>query len=127
MWILKNNFGNVVKKALERVPVVEIPRRIRFGLSRGAVYELKMPNTTIREYIGFCINQASRLQSYCPALGFIASARLMIPDNVLGDSGYCKTVATKIKGFPNELVIVDSDEYKSLPDELRENLFEETK
>ena len=109
----------------ERVPVVEVPRKIRFGLSRGSVYELKKPNTTAREYIGFCINLASRLQSYCPALGFIASAQLMIPDSVLEEYGYQKTVATQIKGFPDELVIVDIDEYEDLPDELRDDLFKE--
>lgn len=125
LWILKDDFKVVVRKSLERVPVVELPRRIRFGLSRGSVYELKKPNTTAREYIGFCINLASRLQSYCPDLGFIASARLMIPDSELKEYGYRKTVATKIKGFPDELVIVDALEYKVLPDELRNDLFKE--
>ena len=94
LWNLKNNFGAVVTESLEHVPVVEIPRRIRFGLSRGSVYELKKPNTTSREYIGFCINLASRLQSYCRELGFIASARLMISDSELTKHGYRKAVAT---------------------------------
>jgi len=125
LGFLKQNFDAVANKALERVPVVEIPRRIRFGLSRGTVYELKQPNTTAREYIGFCINLASRLQTYCRQLGFIASARLMIPDDVLDEYGYRKTIATQIKGFPNELVIVDSDEYRALPDEVRDDLFRE--
>ena len=87
------------------------------------MYELRRPATTAREYIGFSINQASRLQAYCPELGFIASARLMIPDTVLKENGYRKTVATKIKGFPNELVIVDSNEYDALKDDLRKELF----
>ncbi|MCH8269591.1 MAG: adenylate/guanylate cyclase domain-containing protein [Planctomycetes bacterium] len=125
LWNLKLQFEHVVRKALERVPVLEVPRRIRFGVSRGTVYELKKPHTTAREYIGFCINQASRLQSYCPDLGFIASARLMIPDSELKKHGYRKTVATQIRGFPNELVIVDSGEYESLTDELRDDLFKE--
>ncbi|MCH8970315.1 MAG: hypothetical protein IIA66_14510 [Planctomycetes bacterium] len=123
LWLLKSNFENVVKKSLELVPVVEVPRKIRFGVSRGSVYELKKPNTTAREYIGFCINLASRLQSYCPDLGFIASARLMIPDAKLEKSGYRKTVATKIRGFADEIVIVDATEYDALPVETRDNLF----
>ncbi len=47
----------------------------------------------------------------------------MIPDTVLKENGYRKTVATKIKGFPNELVIVDSNEYDALKDDLRKELF----
>lgn len=125
LWNLKKKFDVVVKKSLERVPVMEVPRRIRIGLTRGSVYELKKPNTTSREYIGFCINLASRLQIYCPNLGFIASARLMISDNELTKHGYRKVIATKIKGFPNELVIVDGDEYEDLPDDVREELFRE--
>ena len=125
LWTLKQSFSVVTKSALEHVPVVELPRKIRFGLSRGYVYELKKANTTSREYIGFCINQASRLQSYCPDLGFIASARLMIPDSELEKNGYRKVVATKIKGFPNELVIVDTNEFDSLTDESRISLFAE--
>lgn len=125
LWLLKTFFGDFANRVLDRVPVVKIPRRIRFGVSRGAVYELKKPRTTEREYIGFCINQASRLRDYCPDLGFIASARLMIPAEELKKYGYRKAVATKIRGFPNELVIVDSSEYDALPDQLRENLFKE--
>jgi hypothetical protein len=112
-----------VESALDEVPVFEVPQRIRFGLSRGAVYELQKPNTQVREYIGFCINQASRLQSYCPGLGFIASARLMIPKKSLDEHGYLQVVAKKIKGFPNEVVIVDKLEYLALPKDVREDLF----
>jgi len=119
----KENFDEVVKRTLEHVPVVEVPRRIRFGLSRGSVYELKKPGTSSREYIGFCINLASRLQNYCPGLGFIASARLLIPESELKKYGYRKTVATKIRGFPNELIIVETNEYEALPDEVRDDLF----
>jgi len=120
---LKENFNIVVTKSLEHVPVVEVPRRIRFGLSRGSVYELRRANTTAREYIGFCINLASRLQGYCRQLGFIASARLMITDAELKKFGYTKVIATQIRGFPSELVIVDADEFKALPDEVRDDLF----
>jgi len=125
LWNLKNNFDEVIKKILDKVPVVGIPHKIRFGLSRGSVYELKKPNTTSREYIGFCINLASRLQNYCPGLGFMASARLMIPSKDLESHGYQKIVATKIKGFPNEIVIVDTNEYDQLSDEIRNEFFKE--
>ena len=125
LWNLKIHFDVVVKKSLENVPIVEVPQRIRFGLSRGSVYELSIPNKTSKEYIGFCINFASRLQHYCPNLGFIASARLMIPDRELKKHGYRKIIATKIKGFPNEIVIVDNKEYENLSDDVRSELFRE--
>ena len=125
LWTLKNKFDAVGKKALESVPVVGVPQRIRFGLSRGSVYELKRPKTTSREYIGFCINLASRLQRYCPDLGFIASARLMIPDDELTENKYRKVIATKVKGFPNELVIIDGNEYANLSDDVAKELFRE--
>jgi class 3 adenylate cyclase len=100
LWNVKDGFGEVVRQCLEKVRVVDIPRRIRFGLSRGSVFELRQTTTKAREYIGFPINLASRLQNYCPSLGFIASARLMIPDSELEKWEYRKVVATKIKGFP---------------------------
>jgi class 3 adenylate cyclase len=125
LWNLKNQFSGVVKSALDDVPVFEVPQRIRFGVSRGSVYELQKPNTSTREFIGFCINQASRLQSYCPDLGFVASARLMIPDKTLKEHGYRKVVAKKIKGFPNEVVIVDNGEFEGLSSEVRADLFSE--
>lgn len=125
LWMLKSHFGLVVAKSLEHVPVVEVPKRIRFGLSRGSVYELSRPNTPSREYIGFCINLASRLQSYCRDLGFIASARLMLPDAELKKSGYRKVVASQLKGFSDELVIVDTNEYAALPADMRDELFKE--
>jgi len=125
LWNLKQYFGNVVKKCLKDVPVVQVPRNIRFGLSRGSVYELRKQGTSATEYIGFCINLASRLQKYCPELGFIASARLMLPDDIIAAHDYVKVVATQIRGFPNEIVLLDKDEYKELSDERRSSLFKE--
>lgn len=125
LWTLKNKFDEVVNKALERVPVVEVPRNVRFGLSRGSVYELRRPGTTAREYIGFCINLASRLQTYCRELGFVASARLMLPDREIAKHGFMKVVATQIRGFPDEIVVIDRDEYEALSDDTRKSLFKE--
>ena len=51
----------------------------------------------------------------------------MIPNDELEKGNYRKVVATKIKGFPNELVIVENDEYKALLDEVRDDLFSEPK
>ncbi len=123
LWNLKNNFGKVNKSCADTVPIYELPSRIRFGLARGTVYELSAVGSKEREYIGYCINLASRLQNYCPQLGFIASARLEIPESVLKENNYIRTVANKIKGFPKEIVVVDKKEYADLDDEVRSELF----
>ncbi|HJR05745.1 MAG TPA: hypothetical protein VJ842_00505 [Pyrinomonadaceae bacterium] len=124
LWNLKTYFGEVVKKCHEFVPVVDIPPRIRFGLARGTIYELRRKSTKHKEYIGFCINLASRLQKYCPELGFIASARIGLPETVLKNSGYIKVVAKEIKGFSREIVIVDSDEYEALSSDIKSVFFD---
>jgi class 3 adenylate cyclase len=125
LWNLRKNFDQIIEKCLEEVPVFEIPRRIRFGLARGTVYELNNEADDRSEYIGYCINLASRLQSYCPDLGFIASARLRIPADMVGESGYRKVIATHIKGFSKELVLVDNQEYEKLDTEVRNSLFQD--
>jgi class 3 adenylate cyclase len=125
LWTLKNRFNEVVNRALERVPVAEVPRNIRFGLSRGSVYELQGQDTQATEYIGYSINLASRLQKYCPELGFIASARLKLPDREIAKHGFIKVVATQLRGFSNEIVLVDREEYEALSEETRKGLFKE--
>jgi len=123
LWTLKNRFYEVVNRALEEVPVAEVPRNIRFGLCRGSVYELKGEDSQATEYIGYGINLASRLQKYCPELGFIASARLKLPDREIAKHGFMKVVATQLRGFPDEIVLVDREEYEALSDETRSGLF----
>ena len=127
LWTLKNRFDEVVNRALERVPVVEVPRNIRFGLARGSVYELKPEGAEANEYIGYGINLASRLQKYCPELGFIASARLMLADREVAKHGFMKVVATQLRGFPDEIVLVDREEFEALSDETRNGLFKQPK
>ena len=125
LWNLKTDFTRVIDKASDQVPVMDVPQRIRFGLARGTIYELRRKHTSQREYIGFCINLASRLQKYCPDLGFIASARIGLAESVLKDSSYMKVVAKQIKGFPREIVIVDSDEFEALDPETKDRYFDE--
>ena len=125
LWTLKNRFDAVVNRALEMVPVVEVPRKVRFGLSRGSVYELQAEGSTASEYIGFSINLASRLQKYCPELGFIASARLMLSNREIEKHGFMKVVATQLRGFADEIVLIDRVEYEALSEEIRTRLFKE--
>jgi class 3 adenylate cyclase len=124
LWNLKSGFEQVLKAASDFLPVVDIPRRIRFGLARGTIYELTRQNSAEREYIGFCINLATRLQKYCPELGFIASARIGLPQATLEEFGYVKVIATQLKGFTPEVVFVDKSEWEALGPSSREKLFE---
>lgn len=124
LWDLKSTFGEIVQRATETSPVVDLPQRIRFGLARGTVYELRRKGSRQKEYIGFCINLASRLQKYCPDLGFIASARIRLPEATREKSGYTRVVAKQIKGFPKEIVIVDQAEYEGLDAAVRDEYFE---
>ena len=125
MWNLKNEFAAVNRAASETVPVVELPPRIRIGIARGTVFELPVEGRPEPEYIGFCINLASRLQGYCPALGFLASARLDLPQDLIDRHGYARVVATRIKGFPKEMLFVDREEYARLQEATKKNLFQE--
>jgi class 3 adenylate cyclase len=127
LWTLKNRFDEVVNRVFEMVPVLEVPRKVRFGLSRGSVYELRTHGGAASEYIGFSINLASRLQKYCPELGFIASARLMLSDREISKHGFMKVVATQLRGFTDEIVVIDSVEYEALPEDIRTRLFKEPK
>lgn len=125
LWNLKTNFPEVLRQANEHVPVVDLPPRIRFGMARGTIYELTRTGTSQKEYIGFCVNLASRLQKYCPQLGFIASTRIKISDSKLLENGYKKVVATQLRGFYDEIVIVDEEEYLALEEQVRDELFRE--
>lgn len=123
IWALKAFFDNVLKKCEDKVPITEIPRRIRFGLASGGIFEMQNEKSKNIEYIGVCINLASRLQNYCPELGFIASDRIGIPKSVLNENDYIRVIAEKIRGFPKEKVIVDRSEFDDLDENLKTELF----
>jgi class 3 adenylate cyclase len=125
LWILANNFDKVNRQAGLEVPVFETPKKIRFGIAGGSVYKLTYKNSEEEEYIGYCINLASRLQSYCREIGFIVSARLDVSDFLLKEFDYKKVVATQIKGFPQEIVIIDRNDYNNLDKITKETLFRE--
>ncbi len=124
LWNLQEWFEKrVLARCHEDVPVISLPKQIRFGLARGTVYELQKSETGEKEYIGFCINLASRLQKYCPELAFIASARIGLRDEYLKKNFYTKVVATSLRGFPEEIVIVDQREFAALDETTRSGLF----
>lgn len=122
-WLLKLKFKRIVKKISEDIPLIDIPKRIRFGISAGTVYKLTYQNSLREEYIGYSINLASRLQNYCSDIGFIVSGRLNINSSDLEGGQYIKVVAQKIKGFPHEVVIIDQQEYEELDKNIKQQLF----
>ncbi|MBN2273127.1 MAG: hypothetical protein JXR41_01480 [Bacteroidales bacterium] len=125
VWNLKNSFSLLCNKAGEILPVDDFPKRIRFGIAAGTVYQLKYQNGDADEYIGYSINLVSRLQSYCRSIGFIVSGRLNIPNETIAELGYKKCLAKKIRGFPDEIVIVDNQDYNNLDEKIRVELFRE--
>lgn len=125
LWNLQTFFEEVLLRCSEDVPVIDIPKKIRFGISAGSIYKLTYQNSNKEEYIGYSINLASRLQSYCKELGFIISGRVNPPKKDVDDNNYVKVIATKIKGFPNEIVYVDKAEYEGLDEIIKKDLFKE--
>jgi class 3 adenylate cyclase len=123
LWNVQKGFRQITGLCSEFIPVTELPTGIRFGVTRGTIYELAFEKSGDREYVGVCINLASRLQKYCAGLNFIASARLNMPSSILQKHNYMKVVATNIKGFPKEIVIVDRSEYGKLDPKVRQDLF----
>jgi class 3 adenylate cyclase len=125
VWILKRSFSTICEKASLILPVIDFPKRIRFGIAAGMVYKLSYKNRNEEEYIGYSINLVSRLQSYSRDIGFIVSNRLDISDKTITKHGYKKCMAKKIRGFPNEIVIVDKHDYYTLDEKTRMELFDE--
>jgi hypothetical protein len=125
VWNLKNSFSVLCERASRLLPVTAFPKRIRFGIASGTVYRLACQNGTADEYIGYSINLVSRLQSYSRDIGFIVSGRLNIPEKTMVNHGYKKCIAKKIRGFPDEIVIIDTHDYNNLDEKTRSGLFAE--
>lgn len=124
LWTLKRHFPEVMAACAEQIPLPILPTAIRFGLARGSVCALSRADSNQVEYTGYCVNLASRLQSYCRDLGFVASARLELPDDLLRAHKYVRVVATQLRGFPKEVVFVDGPEYARMDATTRKTLFE---
>lgn len=124
MWNIKLCFANILAECAAEVSIADLPRHIRLGFAAGAVYQLNHKYTRKTEYVGYCINLAGRLQSYCRDLGFMASAKVGFTPEALEQHGYIKVVATRIRGFPREIVIVDRKEFLALDEKIRNDLFE---
>lgn len=125
IWTLTANFEKVNKKIRGYIPVADLPTGLRFSMTRGSVMEMTLGGTRQKEYIGFPINLAGRLQSYCRELRFIASAKIGPQRIRKNPREFKKLVIKKLKGFPPELVYVDTLSYSKLSKKEQASLFKE--
>jgi hypothetical protein len=125
LWNLQARFmKGFLNEAQADIPVAAMPGAIKFGIARGDIYELESADPGGQsEFIGVSINLASRLVKYCPQLSCIASARLELSEKEQHDNKYVSVVATKVRGFSEEIVYVAREEFESLPTEVRGHLF----
>lgn len=126
LWNLQRYFQTVNEKLYDDIPIGDLPKTIKIGIAQGTVYRL-IEEDGSQDFIGPCINLASRLVKYCPEINFICSARLDISKKDLDQEGYCKIIALELKSFENEIVIVDKNDYQKLIEEDRDRLFKEIK
>jgi hypothetical protein len=68
---------------------------------------------------------ATRLQGYCPELSFIASASIGLPRAQIEKHTYSRVVAKNVRDLGEQIVIVDTADYKRLPSDVRDELFAE--
>jgi class 3 adenylate cyclase len=120
---LRQNFKAVVRAASEKVQITDVPKEIRFGLALGDVHELRRTDARQREYVGICINLASRLQKYCPGIGFVG-ARIQMSPSVRQRRDFVRAIAKRIDGFETEYVLLDRYEYNTLDSKIRDKYFE---
>lgn len=126
LWNLQKNFSIVNTKINEKIPVGDLPQKLKFGLAQGSVFKLIEADNSV-DYIGPCINLASRLVKYCPEIDFIASARINLSTDKLNENGYIKIIAKELRSFENDIVIVDKNDFKSVSPENSKRLFKEIK
>lgn len=124
LWNLKNSFAEVNAAAMEFMPVSDVPGRIRIGLTYGPTLELTRSDGA-KEYLGFALNLAARLQKYSGQTSFLASARLPRADKWFDRKYFVKVRAKSLRGRDGELVWIEKRDYektKKTPDD--QNLFE---
>jgi class 3 adenylate cyclase len=124
LHLFQQSYHEIIATCINDIPLADIPQGIRFGLAASSVYRLTYESGSGSEYIGYAINLASRLQKYCPQLGFIASARVDLPNKWLKKNGLMRVVATNIAGFPKEIVIVHEHSFHHLSQAVEKPLFD---
>lgn len=111
-WNAKTFFSSRInKKAMEFMPVADVPKRIRFGITYGTVLELTRFDGA-NEYVGFPINLAARLQKYAGSASFLASARLPRCEHWMPGNDFVKVRAKQLRGRDAELVYIDKVDFE---------------
>jgi class 3 adenylate cyclase len=92
----------------------KLPKKVRVGIATGIVYALRPPHsftslTDPCDYVGYCINLAVRLQSYCPALGFLVHGNLHSKS-----PGMRHLTAINLKGTQEEPVAVFREDMRNV-------------
>ena len=126
IFCILRGFDTINARIRDEIPVADLPTGLRFSMSRGTIMKL-VPDGGDREpeYIGFPITLASRLQSHCRGIRFIASGKVG-PRKIRPDASEYVTMKTRgLKDFPPELVLLDAASYHALDAAEREALFEE--
>lgn len=121
---LHENYPTLNEQLRDEVQFDFLPPNIRIAIARGELLELTISENGQHEYSGYCINLASRLQSYCKELHFIASARVAPTRRILAEYKYAKVIATKLRGLDREPVLVDLGDFQALSDAAKSRLFE---
>lgn len=110
-WNTKEFFERVNSAAMKFMPVTDLPERIRIGITYGTVLELPRSDGE-KEYIGYAINLAARLQKYAGQASFLASARLPRADKWLSENNFVKVRAKALRGRNTELVFIDKSDFE---------------
>lgn len=124
LWNLQKNFSKINAKLYEEVPTADLPKAIKFGIAQGTLYKLTEEDNS-EDYIGPCINLASRLVKYCAEINFICSARVDLKRELVEKNGYFKIIAKELRSFENDIVIIDKNDYSRVPDADKKRLFKE--
>lgn len=124
LYVFALQFPNFLDTFSDEIPLVDVPKRIRFGLASGSVYQLKRQESSEEEYVGYAINLAARLQNYCNSISMIYSARLDADHKELKSSGFVCKIAKKIKGFSKEKVYILEKDFDSIEKTYRNEIFE---
>jgi hypothetical protein len=97
----------------------DLPKSLRVGISTGFVFPRREPSVTlflddgpIKDYAGYCINLATRLQAHCPKIGFLVHRNInpnlpgLLPFHALG-----------MKGTTNEPIFLFEKDFKGVEKE----------
>ncbi len=123
LWNLQKYVSKINDELINDLPVADLPKALKFGLAQGTIYRLTETDGTV-DYIGPCINLASRLVKYCPDINFICSARLNFTHEVLKKHNWMRIIAKELRSFENDIVIIDPNDFKRISSDEKKRLFQ---